>query len=105
MLEKNPSNTECLCNLGMALSQTQYKDYCIVAFEEAINSSPGNTSAVSNYLLFLLEVENFEKFRKVYAHACRFMDEQELANLEMVYMEFQLTIHAGNPKAIKPLQR
>lgn len=31
-------DAEALCNLGLALCQTPYKDYANIAFEEAVNS-------------------------------------------------------------------
>jgi hypothetical protein len=35
-----------LCNLGLALSTTQYKDYAMMAFEEAVELSPGDSTIV-----------------------------------------------------------
>ena len=54
-LEKDIDDAECLCNLGLALSSTKYKDYAKLAFEEAVNAQPGNSGILNNYLLFLLE--------------------------------------------------
>ena len=51
----NPDDSETLSNLGLALANTQYKDYANIAFEEAVNSCPGNTDILENYMLFLLE--------------------------------------------------
>lgn len=81
-LEIDPSDSEILCNLGLALAKTQYKDYANIAFEEAVNSCVGNTEILSNYMLFLLEIQQFDKFNKVCIHASRVMDEQELKGLK-----------------------
>jgi Tfp pilus assembly protein PilF len=35
-------------------------DYAQMAFEEAVNVSPGNTLILRNYMMFLLEQRNFE---------------------------------------------
>ena len=37
-LQADPIDSECLCNLGLALAKTQYLDYANIAFEEAVNS-------------------------------------------------------------------
>jgi Tfp pilus assembly protein PilF len=58
-LEINPSDEEALCNLALALKKTSYVDYARLAFEEAVNVSPGNSHILSNYLMFLLEQHNF----------------------------------------------
>ena len=50
-----PDDQEALCNLGLALKHTAYKDYAELAFEEAVNVSPGNTFVLMNYMMLLLE--------------------------------------------------
>jgi len=42
-LEIKQDDEEALCNLALALKMTSYIDYAKVAFEEAVNVSPGNT--------------------------------------------------------------
>lgn len=54
-LELNPIDEEALCNLALALKKTQYVDYARLAFEEAMNVSPGNSHILTNYMMFLLE--------------------------------------------------
>jgi hypothetical protein len=41
-------------NLGMALSQTQYKDYASLAFDESLKVEPGDKVVAFNYLFILL---------------------------------------------------
>lgn len=50
----NPEDDEVLANLGMTLRKTKFSDYAKLAFEEAINSNPGNTFILMNYMLYLL---------------------------------------------------
>jgi Flp pilus assembly protein TadD len=50
-----PDDQEALCNLGLSLKHTAYKDYAELAFEEAVNVSPGNTFVLMNYMMLLLE--------------------------------------------------
>ena len=62
-LEIKPDDEEALCNLALALKKTpQYVDYAQIAFEEAINVSPGNTFILSNYMMFLLQQRMFDQF-------------------------------------------
>ena len=56
-----------------------------MAFEEAVNVSPGNTFILTNYMMFLLEQQNFEQFTKVLPHARRVMDKQELETIESLH--------------------
>lgn len=89
-LEINPVDEEALGNLALALKQTSYVDYAKLAFEEAVNVSPGNTHILSNYMMFLLEQKNFDQFNKVLPHARRVMDEKdELALMLKLYEEFK----------------
>ena len=55
-----PEDDEVLANLGMALRKTKFKEYAKLAFEEAINSNPGNTWILMNYMLYLLQLKNFD---------------------------------------------
>jgi len=42
-LEIKQDDEEALCNLALALKKTSYTEYAQMAFEEAVNVSPGNT--------------------------------------------------------------
>ena len=59
-LDIKPDDEEALCNLALALKKTSYLDYAQIAFEEAVNVSPGNTFILSNYMMFLLERQKFD---------------------------------------------
>ena len=59
VLEIKPDDEEALCNLALALKRTSYLDYARMAFEEAVNVSPGNTFILTNYMMFLLEQKSF----------------------------------------------
>lgn len=50
-----PDDQEALCNLGLSLKHTAYKEYAELALEEAVNVSPGNTFVLTNYMMLLLE--------------------------------------------------
>jgi len=80
-LELKPDDEEALCNLALALKRTTYIEYAKMAFEEAVNVSPGNTFILMNYMMFLLEHQNFEQFTKVMPHARRVMDRGELETI------------------------
>jgi Tfp pilus assembly protein PilF len=54
-LDIKPDDEEAICNLALALKKTSYLEYAQIAFEEAVNVSPGNTFILQNYMLFLLE--------------------------------------------------
>lgn len=71
--------------MALALKRTSYIDYAKMAFEEAVNVSPGNTFILTNYMMFLLEQQNFEQFTKVLPHARRVMDKQELETIESLH--------------------
>ena len=92
------NDEESLSNLGLALAKTQYKDYSNMAFEEAVNMCPGNTDILANYMLFLLENRQLEKFNAVYKHAERIMDSPELNSLDNLYTEFYTAIHGFPPR-------
>ena len=80
-LEIKPDDEEALCNLALALKRTSYIEYAKMAFEEAVNVSPGNTFILTNYMMFLLEQQNFDQFKKVMPHARRVMDNRELETI------------------------
>jgi hypothetical protein len=67
-------------------------DYAAIAFEEAINVSPGNTFILSNYMLFLLQQKMFDQFSKVLLHAKRVMSKDELDVIVKMQMEFKAAI-------------
>lgn len=50
-----PDDQEALCNLGLSLKHTAYKEYAEIALSEAVNVSPGNTWSLMNYMMLLLE--------------------------------------------------
>ena len=77
-LEIKPDDEEALCNLALALKRTSYLDYAQMAFEEAVNVSPGNTFILTNYMMFLLEQKSFAQFDRVLPHARRVMDDREM---------------------------
>ena len=88
-MEIKPDDEEALCNLALALKRTSYLDYAKMAFEEAVNVSPGNTFILTNYMMFLLEQKSFNQFDRVLPHARRVMDPQELAVLSGLEAEFK----------------
>lgn len=59
-LEIKPTDEEALCNLALALKKTRHLDYAQIAFEEAVNMSPGNTFILTDYLMFLIEQKKFD---------------------------------------------
>lgn len=99
-LEVKPDDEEALCNLALALKRTSYLDYAKMAFEEAVNVSPGNTFILTNYMMFLLEQQNFEQFNKVMTHARKVMDRQELETIQKLHDEFKEAIDGTIGKSI-----
>mmetsp|Transcript_17005 Transcript_17005/g.22907 ORF Transcript_17005/g.22907 Transcript_17005/m.22907 type:complete len:201 (-) Transcript_17005:533-1135(-) len=99
-LEIKPDDEEALCNLALALKRTTYLDYAKMAFEEAVNVSPGNTFILTNYMMFLLEMQNFEQFNKVMPHARRVMDRPELETIQKLHDEFREAIDGTAGKTI-----
>lgn len=71
-----------------------------MAFEEAVNVSPGNTFILTNYMMFLLEQQNFDQFRKVMPHARRVMDNKELETIQKLHDEFKEAIDGTEGKTI-----
>ena len=59
-----------------------------MAFEEAINVNPGNKTVLVNYLLFLLENKQFNKFSNILSHANRILDQSEFSTYQKLYQEF-----------------
>lgn len=99
-LDIKPDDEEALCNLALALKKTSYLDYAQVAFEEAVNVSPGNTFILSNYMMFLLEQKKFDQFTKVMGHARRVMDKTELDQITKLYDEFKAAIDGTEGKIL-----
>lgn len=116
-LEIEPNDEETLCNLGMTLSKIKFNDYAKMAYEEAINVNPGNKTVLVNYLLFLLENKQFNKFANILTHASRILDPAEFQTYQKLYQEFQkavgesasmdhnLTNAEGNPELKKALTK
>jgi hypothetical protein len=72
-----------------------------MALEEAVNVSPGNTFALTNYMMLLLEQQDFEMFKRALPHAKRIMDAKEFLLISELYEEFQLAV-AGSTDATIP---
>jgi Tfp pilus assembly protein PilF len=87
-LEITPDDEETLCNLGLTLSKIKFNDYAKMAFEEAINVNPGNKVVLVNYLLFLLENKQFNKFASILTHASRILDPAEFSTYQKLYQDF-----------------
>lgn len=83
-----PDDQEALCNLGLSLKHTAYKEYAELALEEAVNVSPGNTFVLANYMMLLLEQQNFEMFKRALPHAKRIMDAKEFSEINKLFEEF-----------------
>ena len=64
-LNIDPRDDLTLCNLGLALTKVQYTYYAKIAFEESLSINPGNKACLINYLLFLLETKQRDKFPTV----------------------------------------
>lgn len=58
----------------MTLRKTKFSDYAKLAFEEAINSNPGNTFILMNYMLYLLQLKDFDMFNKMMPHSKRVLN-------------------------------
>lgn len=78
-LELDPNDDDTLCNLGLILQKLNYNDFAKIAYEEGINVNPGNRALLKNYLLFLLEIKQFDKFNTVISHAKRVLDPTDIA--------------------------
>ncbi len=76
-----------------------------MAFEEAVNVSPGNTFILTNYMMFLLEQQNFDQFNKVMPHARRVMDRLELETIQKLHDEFREAIDGTIGKTIPEDER
>lgn len=90
-----PDDQESLCNLGLALKFTSYKEYAVLALEEAVNVSPGNTFVLTNYMMLLLEQQQFDLFKRVLPHAKRIMDNKEFMEINKLFEEFQQAVLAS----------
>ena len=78
-MELEPNDDDTLCNLGLILQKLNYNDFAKIAYEEGINVNPGNRALLKNYLLFLLEIKQFDKFNTVISHAKRVLDPTDIA--------------------------
>ena len=101
-LEIKQDDEEALCNLALALKKTSYISYAQVAFEEAVNVSPGNTFILQNYMLFLLETKKFDQFDRVIVHAKRVMDKSELDTVVKLRDEFRAAIEGAALDRVLP---
>lgn len=77
-LDIQPDDVEALSNLALSLKKTHYIEYARIAFEEAINISPGNTFILNNYMMFLLQNKNFTQYDAILPHAKRVMRKDQL---------------------------
>ena len=74
--------------------------------------NPGNRALLKNYLLFLLEIKQFEKFTTVMTHAKRVLDPTDIAQIHKIHSEFlkalgitaQQAVAAAKPVDDKPKQ-
>ena len=98
-LEIDPNDDDVLCNLGMVLQRIAYNDFAKIAFEEGIHVNPGNKALLHNYLLFLLEVKQFDKFQTVITHAKRVLDVSEISTLQKLQGEFQKALGVSGQAA------
>lgn len=71
-----------------------------MAFEEAVNVSLGNTFILTNYMMFLLEQQNFDQYKKVLGHARHVMDPKELETIQKLHDEFRAAIDGTAGKTI-----
>ena len=104
-LDIKPDDEEAICNLALALKKTSYLEYAQIAFEEAVNVSPGNTFILQNYMLFLLEQKKFDQFNKVMTHAKRVMDKIELETVIKLFDEFKAAVDGTEGKVLPEDQR
>ncbi|TNV71846.1 hypothetical protein FGO68_gene16407 [Halteria grandinella] len=88
-LDVEPNDDDTLCNLAMVLQRINYLDFAKIAYEEGIKLNPGNKILLHNFLLFLLEIQSFDQFTKVQAHAKRVLDKAEIENLTKLRDEYQ----------------
>ena len=88
-LEIEQNDDDALCNLALVLQKLNYNDFAKIAYEEGINVNPGNRALIRNYLLFLLEIKELEKFSTVLSHAKRVLDAADLSLIIKLQGEFQ----------------
>lgn len=55
-----------------------------------------------NYMYFLLEIQNFGKFRNIYKHAFRILSKEELKDVEHLYTEFNKAVNGANADSSLP---
>ena len=70
------------------MKKTKYDSYAKIAFEEAIRSNPGNTFILLNYMLYLLELKDFDQFQKMMSHVKTVMAKDEIDMLQKLHSEF-----------------
>ena len=99
-LEIKRNDEEALCNLALALKKTGHLDYAKIAFEEAVNVSPGNTFILSNYMMYLLEQKQFDQFNRVMTHAKRVMDKSEMDTITRLHEEFKAAMEGREIKFV-----
>lgn len=64
-LTVSPDDDKALTNLAICLSNTAYAQFADIAFDEALQSNPHSEEAMYQYLVYLLDTENYEKFKKL----------------------------------------
>jgi len=87
-LELDPEDSESLCNLGMALGKTKYREFATLAFDEAITSGSGNEMIITNYLYFLLDTKNWTKFDQVIIHASKYIGDAQVKTFKQIRGDF-----------------
>lgn len=70
------------------MQKLNYNDFAKIAYEEGINVNPGNRALVRNYLLFLLEIKQLDKFNTVLTHAKRVLDAADIAQITKLQVDF-----------------
>ena len=99
-LEIKPTDEEALCNLAMALKKTKHLDYAQLAFEEAVNTCPANTSILANYMFFLVEQKKFSLFAQILKHATRIMEKHELDTILQLHDDYKAAIDGTEGKVL-----
>ena len=88
-LDIEPNDDDALCNFALVLQKLTYNDFAKIAYEEGINVNPGNRALLRNYLLFLLEIKELDKFQTVLTHSKRVLDPADIALITKLQGEFQ----------------
>ena len=75
-----------LCNLGIALSQTDYDPmFATIAFEEALKANPHNEFIMENYLLYLVDSKQFDRYKRTIPNAKRLLDQDLMKNIQTMF--------------------